>query len=169
MAWRRRRRQAGPQHGADLLPAAYFPVVFTPPAPVAAVAFQNKAVVYDLLFKAAAETLTTISVDPKRLGARIGLIAVPHTWGSALTHHPHVHCIALGGGLSTNAGSPAARASSCLCACSRLFRRLFLEKLAAAYARGRLSFFGDLADLADPEAFAAHLARPRAGPHSRRM
>ena len=84
---------------ADLLPVPYFHVVFTLPAPIAAVAFQNKAVVYDLLFKAAAETLTTIAADPKHLGARIGLIAVLHTWGSALTHHPHVHCIVPGGGL----------------------------------------------------------------------
>jgi hypothetical protein len=85
---------------ADLLPAPYFHVVFTLPAQITAIAFQNKAVVYDLLFKAAAETLQTIAADPKRLGARLGLVAVLHTWGSALTHHPHVHCIVPGGGLS---------------------------------------------------------------------
>jgi hypothetical protein len=146
---------------ADLLPAPYFHVVFTLPAPLAAVAFQNKAVIYDLLFKAAAETLQTIAGDPKHLGARIGLIAVLHTWGSALTHHPHVHCIVPGGGLSAD----GARWIACrkgfflpVRVLSRLFRRLFLEKLAAAHAHGRLSFFGDLARLADPEAFAANLA-----------
>jgi hypothetical protein len=146
---------------ADLLPVPYFHVVFTLPAPLAAIAFQNKAVVYDLLFKAAAETLTTIAADPKHLGARIGLIAVLHTWGSALTHHPHVHCIVPGGGLS----SDGRRWIACrkgfflpVRVLSRLFRRLFLEKLAAAHARGRLSFFGELAHLAAPEAFAAHLA-----------
>ena len=146
---------------ADLLPVPYFHVVFTLPAPLAAIAFHNKAVVYDLLFKAAAETLTTIGADPKHLGARVGLIAVLHTWGSALTHHPHVHGIVPGGGLSAD----GARWIACprdfflpVRVLSRLFRRLFLEKLAAAHARGRLSFFGDLAHLADPEAFAAHLA-----------
>jgi hypothetical protein len=146
---------------ADLLPVPYFHVVFTLPAPLAAIAFQNKAVVYDLLFKAAAETLTTIAADPKHLGARIGLIAVLHTWGSALTHHPHVHCIVPGGGLS----SDGQRWIACrkgfflpVRVLSRRFRRRFLETLSAAHARGRLSFFGDLARLADPDAFAAHLA-----------
>lgn len=146
---------------ADLLPVPYFHVVFTLPAPIAAVAFQNKAVVYDLLFKAAAETLTTIAVDPKHLGARIGLIAVLHTWGSALTHHPHVHCIVPGGGLSADGQRWIACRKGFFLpvrVLSRLFRRLFLEKLAAAHARRRLSFSGDLAHLADPEAFAAHLA-----------
>jgi len=146
---------------ADLLPVPYFHVVFTLPAPLAAIAFQNKAAVYDLLFKAAAETLTTIAADPKHLGARIGLIAVLHTWGSALTHHPHVHCIVPGGGLS----SDGQRWTACrkgfflpVRVLSRLFRRRFLETLAAAHTRGRLSFFGDLARLADPDAFAAYLA-----------
>jgi hypothetical protein len=146
---------------ADLLPVPYFHVVFTLPAPLAAIAFQNKAVVYDLLFKAAAETLTTIAADPKHLGARIGLIAVLHTWGSALTHHPHVHCIVPGGGLSAD----GQRWIGCrkgfflpVRVLSRLFRRRFLETLAAAHARGRLSFFGDLARLADAEAFARYLA-----------
>jgi hypothetical protein len=153
---------------ADLLPVQYFHVVFTLPAPLAVVAFQNKAVVYDVLFKAAAETLTTIAADPKHLGARIGLIAVLHSWGSALTHHPHVHCIVPGGGLSPTCpgqGSGGQRWIGCrkgfflpVRVLSRLFRRRFLEKLAAAHARGRLSFFGDLARLADAEAFARYLA-----------
>jgi hypothetical protein len=146
---------------ADLLPTPYFHVVFTLPAPVAAIAFQNKAVVYDLLFKAAAETLRTIAGDPQHLGARIGLIAVLHTWGSALTHHPHVHCIVPGGGLSVD----GQRWVSCrkgfflpVRVLSRLFRRLFLEKLATAHARGRLSFFGELTGLAEPAAFQAYVA-----------
>lgn len=146
---------------ADLLPAAYFHVVFTLPSQIAAVAFQNKAVVYNLLFKAAAETLQTIAADPKHLGARIGLVAVLHTWGSALTHHPHVHCIVPGGGLSADGQRWIACRKGFFLpvrVLSRLFRRLFLEKLTAAHARGRLSFFGDLAHLAAPEAFAAHLA-----------
>lgn len=146
---------------ADLLPAPYFHVVFTLPAPMAVVAFQNKALVYDLLFKAAAETLTTIAADPKHLGARIGLIAVLHTWGSALTHHPHVHCIVPGGGLSADGQRWIACRKGFFLpvrVLSRLFRRLFLEKLAAAHTRGRLSFFGELAHLAEPTAFAAHLA-----------
>jgi hypothetical protein len=143
------------------LPVQYFHVVFTLPAPLAAVAFQNKAVVYDLLFKAAAETLTTIAADAKHLGARIGLIGVLHTWGSALTHHPHVHCIVPGGGLSPDGW----RWIGCrkgfflpVRVLSRLFRRRFLEMLAAAHAKGRLSFFGDLARLADPDAFTGYLA-----------
>ena len=146
---------------ADLLPVPYFHVVFTLPAPLAAIAFHNKAVVYDLLFKAAAETLLTIAADPRHLGARIGLVAVLHTWGSALTHHPHVHCIVPGGGLSLDGQRWLACRSGFFLpvrVLSRLFRRLFLEKLLAAHAQGRLGFFGDLAHLAAPEAFAAHLA-----------
>jgi hypothetical protein len=146
---------------ADLLPVPYFHVVFTLPAPIAAVAFQNKATVYDLLFKAAAETLTTIAADPKHLGARIGLIAVLHTWGSALTHHPHAHCIVPGGGLSIDGQRWIACRKGFFLpvrVLSRLFRRLFLEKLMAAHARGRLSFFGELAHLADRAALQAHLA-----------
>ncbi len=146
---------------ANLLPVPYFHVVFTLPAPLAAIAFHNKAVVYDLLFKAAAETLQSIAADPRHLGARIGLVAVLHTWGSALTHHPHVHCIVPGGGLSPD----GQRWIPCrpgfflpVRVLSRLFRRLFLEKLAAAHAQGRLDFFGNLAHLAAPEAFAGHLA-----------
>jgi len=149
---------------ADLLPAPYFHVVFTLPSPIAAIAFQNKAIVYDLLFRAAAETLQTIAADPKHLGARIGHIAVLHTWGSALTHHPHVHCIVPGGGISPD----GQRWIACrrgfflpVRVLSRLFRRLFLEKLVAAHAQGRLSFFGDLAHLAAPDALAAHLSPAR--------
>ena len=146
---------------ADLLPVPYFHVVFTLPAPMAAIAFQNKALVYGLLFKAAAQTLTTIAADPKHLGARIGLIGVLHTWGSALTHHPHVHCIVPGGGVSPDGQRWVACRKGFFLpvrVLSRLFRRLFSEKLAAAHAQGALSFFGELAGLAEPKAFAAHLA-----------
>ncbi len=146
---------------ADLLPVAYYHVVFTLPAQVAQIAFQNKAVVYDLLFKATAETLLTIAADPKHLGARIGLTAVLHTWGSAMTHHPHLHCIVPGGGLSPDGQSwIACRPKFFLPVrvLSRLFRRLFLEGLAKAHAAGKLAFFGDLAPLADAARFRAHLA-----------
>jgi hypothetical protein len=146
---------------AELLPVPYYHVVFTLPAPISDIAYQNKAVIYDILFKAAAETLITIAADPKHLGARIGLTAVLHTWGSALTHHPHVHMIVPGGGISLN----AERWISCrpgfflpVRVLSRLFRRLFLEKLAAAHEAGRLGFFGDHAPLAERYAFAAYLA-----------
>jgi hypothetical protein len=146
---------------ADLLPVPYYHVVFTLPAQVAAIAYQNKAVVYDLLFKTAAETLLTIAADPKHLGARIGLTAVLHTWRSALTHHPHVHCIVPGGGLSPD----GERWIACrpgfflpVRVLSRLFRRLFLDGLQRAHATGRLAFFNVLATLADA-AFKAHLAR----------
>jgi Transposase zinc-binding domain/Putative transposase len=146
---------------AELLPVPYYHVVFTLPAALGALAFANKAVVYDLLFRAAAETLTTIAADPKHLGARIGFTAVLHTWGSALTHHPHVHVIVPGGGLSPD----GERWIACkrgfflpVRVLSRLFRRLFLEGLAALHAAGRLAFFGDLAPLADKRAFDAALA-----------
>jgi hypothetical protein len=149
---------------AELLPLAYYHVVFTLPAQIGDIAFHNKAAVYDILFKAASETLLTIAADPAHLGARIGLTAVLHTWGSALTHHPHVHCIVPGGGLSPD----GERWVSCrprfflpVRVLSRLFRRLFLNKLEAAHAAGRLVFFGDLAPLAEPTAFAAHLRPPR--------
>ena len=142
-------------------PVAYYHVVFTLPAALGALAFANKAVVYDLLFKAAAETLTTIAADPNHLGARIGLTAVLHTWGSALTHHPHVHVIVPGGGLSPD----GARWIACkpgfflpVRVLSRLFRRLFLEGLTALNEAGLLAFFGDLAPLADKAAFEAALA-----------
>jgi hypothetical protein len=164
---------------AELLPVPYYHVVFTLPAPIADIAYQNKAEIYAILFKATAETLLTIAADPKHLGARIGLTAVLHTWGSALTHHPHVHCIVPGGGLSLD----GARWISCrpgfflpVRVLSRLFRRLVLEKLAAAHEDSRLHFFGAHAPLAERHAFAAYLApllkvewvvyakRPFAGP-----
>ena len=164
---------------AELLPLAYYHVVFTLPAEIGDIAFQNKAAVYDILFKAASETLLTIAADPKHLGARIGLTAVLHTWGSALTHHPHLHCIVPGGGLSPDGQSWVScrpRFFLPVRVLSRLFRRLFLDRLAAAHAERRLVFFGALAGLADRAAFAARLAplrraewvvyakRPFAGP-----
>ena len=146
---------------AELLPAPYFHVVFTLPRPIADIAYQNKAVIYDVLFKASAETMITIAADPKHLGARIGIISVLHTWGSALTHHPHVHMIAPGGGLSENATNwIACRPNFFLSvrALSRLFRRLVLQMLIAAHEAGRLQFFGAYAALGDANAFAAFLA-----------
>ena len=146
---------------AELLPVAYHHVVFTLPAEVADIAFHNKAVVYDILFKAASETLLTIARDPRRLGARIGLIAVLHTWGSALTHHPHVHCIVPGGGLCPDGERWVACRKGFFLpvrVLSRLYRRLFLERLMAAHTEARLAFFGERAALADPSAFAAALA-----------
>ena len=122
---------------AELLPVAYYHVVFTMPAEIADIAFHNKAVVYDILFKAASQTLLTIAADPKHLGARIGVTAVLHSWGSALTHHPHVHCIVPGGGLSPDGQSWVAcrpRFFLPVRVLSRLFRRLFLDRLAAAHA-----------------------------------
>src|SRR5260221_188949 len=131
------------------------------PALIADIACQNKAVVYDLLFKVSAETMLTIAADPKHLGARIGITSVLHTWGSAMTHHPHVHMIVPGGGISPD----GKRWVSCrpgfflpVRVLSRLFRRLFLEKLVAAHAVGRLSFFGDHVHLANAQSFAAFLA-----------
>ena len=150
--------------GDDLLPVAYYHLVFTLPAPIAPIAFQNKTVVYDLLFRAATETLIAIAANPKHLGARVGFTAVLHTWGSALTHHPHVHMIVPGGGLS----SDGSRWIACkprfflpVRALSRLFRRLFLEGLAALHQAGRLAFFGDLVPLADRRALTAALAPVR--------
>jgi Putative transposase/Transposase zinc-binding domain len=146
---------------AELLPLPYFHVVFTLPAAIGDLAWHNKAVVYDLLFKAAAETLLTLAADPKHLGARIGLTAVLHTWGSALTHHPHVHVIVPGGGLALDGSRWIAGRPGFLLpvrVLSRLFRRLFLEGLSRAHAAGRLSFFGTQAPLAQPEAFSALLA-----------
>ncbi|MDP3748593.1 MAG: IS91 family transposase [Phenylobacterium sp.] len=166
---------------AELLPLAYYHVVFTLPAQIGDIAFQNKAVVYDALFKAASQTLLTIAADPKHLGARIGLTAVLHTWGSAPTHHPHVHCIVPGGGLALDGQtwvSCRPRFFLPVRVLSRLFRRLFLDRLAAAHAEGRLAFFGALEGLADRAAFAARLAplrraewvvyakRPFAGPEA---
>lgn len=164
---------------AELLPVPYFHVVFTLPAKIGAIAYQNKAKVYGLLFKAAAETLTTIATDRKHLGAEIGFITVLHTWGQSLDHHPHVHCIVPGGGISPD----GTRWVPCkpgfflpVRVLSRLFRRLFLQYLDAAFAAGELAFFTDLAGLTEPAAFAAYLAplrtqewvvyakRPFAGP-----
>jgi hypothetical protein len=149
---------------AELLPVPYFHVVFTLPAAAAEIAFQNKEAVYAILFKAAAETLSTIAADRRHLGAEIGFVAVLHTWGQNLQHHPHVHCLVSGGGLSLD----GARWVSCrpgfflpVRVLSRLFRRLFLEKLRAAFDAGRLVFFGTLARLADATIFARCLAELR--------
>ncbi len=146
---------------ADLLPVEYYHVVFTLPAPISEIAFYNKAVIYPLLFKAAAETLITIAADPRHLGARIGLTAVLHTWGSAMTYHPHLHCVVPGGGLSPD----GQRWIACrpgfflhVAVLSALFRRLFLERLRAAYEAGQLRFFGHYQGLIDPQAFAQFLA-----------
>jgi hypothetical protein len=146
---------------ADLLPVDYYHVVFTLPAPISDIAYHNKAVIYALLFQAAAETLLTIAADPKRLGARLGITAVLHTWGSALTHHPHLHCIVPGGGLSLDGQRWVACKSGFFLpvrVLSRLFRRLLLEKLSAAHHADRLQFFGAYQNLADTQAFADYLA-----------
>jgi hypothetical protein len=146
---------------AELLPVGYFHVVFTLPAPIAAIAYQNKAVVYDLLFKASAETVLTIAADPKRLGARIGITAVLHTWGSTMTHHPHVHMIVPGGGISLDGSrwvSSRPRYLLPVPVFASLFRRLMLEKLLAAHKAGELQFFGKHAPLAEYKAFTAYLA-----------
>lgn len=146
---------------ADLLPVEYFHVVFTLPAEIAQIAYWNKKAVYDLLFRASAETVTTIAADPKRLGARIGMTSVLHTWGSALTHHPHVHIIVPGGGLSPDGTQWIAcrpRFFLPVRVLSRRFRRLFIEGLLALHRSGDLDFFGDLAGLAHADTFAAWLA-----------
>jgi hypothetical protein len=164
---------------AELLPVPYYHVVFTLPAQVGAIAYQNKAKVYGLLFSAAAEALTTIAADPKHLGVQIGVTAVLHTWGQNLDHHPHVHCIVPGGGVSPD----GLRWIPCrpgfflpVRVLSRLFRRLFLEGLEALHRAGKLQFFTDLAGLKDIGAFSSRLAplrktewvvyakRPFAGP-----
>ncbi len=163
----------------DLLPVDYYHVVFTLPAPISDIAYYNKAVIYSLLFEIAAETLSTIAADPKHLGAQIGVTLVLHTWGSALTHHPHVHGIVPGGGVSLD----GERWVNCkpgfflsVRVLSRLFRRRFLEALATVHRDGRLQFFGEHATLTDASAFAQWLAplrqcewvvyakRPFAGP-----
>jgi hypothetical protein len=146
---------------AELLPVPYFHMVYTLPGPIADIAYQNKAVIYDILLKASAEATLTIAADPKRLGARIGITSVLHTWGSAMTHHPHVHMIVPGGGLSDDGGTwIACRPSFFLPVrvLSRLFRRLVIEMLIAAHDAGKLVFFGEHASLADSGAFAALLA-----------
>jgi len=146
---------------ADLLPVGYFHVVFTLPAEIAPIAYQNKAVVYDLLFRTAAETLLTIAADPKHLGARIGATAVLHSWGSTMTHHPHIHMIVPGGGISLD-GTRWVRCKPRFLlpvqVLSRLFRRLFLAALADAHAAGRLAFFGEIEGLRRRKAFDAHLS-----------
>ena len=146
---------------AELLPVPYCHVVFTVPAEIADIAYHNKAEVYDILFKAAAETLITIAADPKHLGARIGFTAVLHTWGSALPHHPHLHCIVPAGGISLDGERwVACRPNFFLPVrvLSKRFRWRFLERLRDAHVAGRLSFFNDLAPLAERDAFDAHLA-----------
>jgi hypothetical protein len=166
---------------AELLPVGYFHLVFTLPGPIADIAYHNKAAIYGLLFTAAAEAPLTIAADPKWLGAKIGITAVLHSWGSAMTHHPHMHMIVPGGGISLD----GTRWISCrpgfflpVRVLSRLFRRLFLGKLRDAYQAGRLTFFGDRVALTEPRAFAAFLAplrktewvvyakKPFAGPHA---
>jgi len=145
---------------AELLPVPYFHIVFTLPSAIADIAYTNKAVIYDLLMKVSAETLLTIAADTKHLGARIAITSVLHTWGSAMTHHPHVHMIVPGGGLSLD----GERWIACkpnfflpVLVLSKLFRRLMLEKLVAAHDAGRLTFFGKHAQLADTKAFAKFL------------
>jgi Putative transposase/Transposase zinc-binding domain len=146
---------------AELLPVGYFHVVYTVPAPIADIAYQNKRAIYDLLMKAAADTMLTIAADPRHLGARIGITAVLHTWGSALTHHPHVHMIVPGGGLSANGGRWISVRPGFLLpvkVLSRLFRGRLLAMLTEAHAQGRLAFFGEHAALADKRAFKRFLA-----------
>lgn len=166
---------------ADLLPVEYYHVVFTLPAPISAIAYTNKELIYGLLFDLAAETLRTIAADPRHLGARIGLTLVLHTWGSALTHHPHVHGIVPGGGFALDADRWVACKPGFFLpvrVLSRLFRRRFLEELQNAHRNDRLTFFGAHAGLSDAAAFADWLApmrqcewvvyakRPFAGPEA---
>ena len=148
----------------ELLPVPYFHVVFTLPELAAEIAFQNKEAIYTILFKAAAEALRKIAADPRHLGAQTGVLAVLHTWGQTLHHHPHIHCIVPGGGPS----SDGARWVACrpgfflpVRVLSKLFRRLFLENLQVAFEAGQLGFFGALAKLDDPATFADHLRRLR--------
>ena len=145
----------------DLLPVEYFHVVFTLPAEIAQIAYWNKKAVYGLLFKASAETVKTIAADPKRLGVNVGLTSVLHTWGSAMTHHPHIHMIVPGGGLSPDGNRWVACKPGFFLpvrVLSRLFRRLFLDGLMALHRAGDLAFFGDLEHLVQAGAFAAWLA-----------
>jgi hypothetical protein len=166
---------------AELLPVPYFHLVFTLPAAIAEIAYQNKAAIYGILFKASAGATLTIAADPNRLGATIGITAVLHTWGSAMTHHPHVHMIVPGGGLSADGGSWIAgkpRFFLPVRVLSRLFRRLVLAMLLTAHGEGRLRFFGEHEALANEKAFAAFLRplkrsewvvyakRPFAGPEA---
>jgi hypothetical protein len=168
------------QRQTELLDCPYFHVVFTVPEPIAQIALQNKAVVYGILFRATAETLVTIAADPRHLGATSGCIAVLHTWGQTLVHHPHLHCVVPGGGLSPD----GTRWVACrpgfflpVRVLSRRFRHVFLSHLQQAFDAQRLRFTGSLAALSDARAFAAHLAparqsdwvvyakRPFGGPH----
>jgi len=166
---------------ADLLPVEYYHLVFTLPAPISDLGFSNKSVIYTILFKAAAETLQTIAADPKHLGARIGLTLVLHTWGSTMIHHPHVHGIVPGGGLSIDGEQWIHCRPGFFLAVrvlSRLFRRLFLEKLVEAYQAGELKFFGEHRLLANAKAFddwikplqkiewVVYAKRPFAGPEA---
>jgi hypothetical protein len=165
---------------AEILDCQYFHLVFTLPEEIAAIAYQNKEVVYGILFRTAAETLRTIAGDPKHLGAEIGFFSVLHTWGQNLLHHPHLHIVAAGGGISTD----GTRWIPCrpgfflpVRVLSRLFRRLFLEGLHKAFDSGKLQFFSLLRPLENKLAFARYLAplqntewvvyskRPFAGPH----
>lgn len=149
---------------ADLLPVGYFHVVFTLPAEIAAIAFHNKAVLYDLLFKAASETMLTIAADSRHLGARIGITAVLHTWGSAMTYHPHVHMIVPGGGIALDGARWISSRPAFLLpvrVLGKLFRRLFLARLLQLHDAGRLAFFGSLAALADRRSFLQHRAPAR--------
>src|SRR6201984_3112501 len=149
------------ERAAELLPVPYFHVVFTLPSPIGDIAYQNKAVIYDLLFRASAETMLTIAADPKHLGARIGSTAVLHSWGSAMTHHPHVHMIVPGGGISLDGSQWITKRPRFLLpvrVLSKLFRRLMIEKLLAAHAARQLTCHGAPAALVNTPAFAAHLA-----------
>ena len=172
LAWMKQRK-------SELLGVPYFHLVFTLPGRIGTIAYQNKAVVYDLLFKASSQTMLTIAADLKRLGVKIGFTSVLHTWGSAMTHHPHVHMIVPGGGISLDGTRWIGCRPNYLLpvkVLSRLFRRLMLEMLLAAHDAGRLQFFGDHAHLAGKAAFKAYLAplhrtkwfvyskRPFAGP-----
>jgi hypothetical protein len=149
---------------ADLLPVGYFHVVFSIPAELADIALQNKTQVYDLLFRTASESMSTIAADPRHLGARIGITAVLHTWGSALTHHPHIHMIVPGGGISLDGTRWVASRTGFLLpvrVLSKLFRRLFLTRLLELYTAGNLAFFGNHADLRDRRVFLRLIARLR--------
>lgn len=141
---------------AELLPVEYYHLVFTLPAPISEIAYHNKAIVYAILFRAAARTLLTIGADPKHLGCKLGVTLVLHTWGSNLCHHPHVHGVVPGGGLSLDGKHWVHCRKGFLLpvrVLSRLFRRLFLEQLMATYEQGNLQFFGEHQDLKDERVF----------------
>ena len=158
------------QRKRELLPVEYFHVVFTVPPTIAEIALQNKRVLFQILFRTSAETLLTIAEDPKHLGATVGFFSILHTWGQNLLFHPHVHCVVTGGGLSPDKNLPPDKKKWIACrpdfflsvrVLSRLFRRLFLEALDNAYAKGQLQFHGQLQPLREPEAFKQHLAPAR--------